>query len=189
MRRSCSTLKYLTFSKALLVEQAAGKIRYLSLLAGLLLAAQAASAQQPDAKPTVPGTPSAPVAGADTTHLVPQFTPSGVRFVFHTRGTGALAKPGSRVAVRYTGFLPDGHIFDATVASGGPLRFRVDRHEVITGWDELLLLVPAGSRVRAWVPAALAYGAAGVRDPDDETRYLIPPNTELVFEMQVLSVR
>jgi FKBP-type peptidyl-prolyl cis-trans isomerase len=52
-----------------------------------------------------------------------------------------------------------------------------------------LLLVPAGSRVRAWIPATLAYGATGVRDPDDETRFLIPPDTELVFELQVISVR
>ena len=112
-----------------------------------------------------------------------------MRFVFHERGAGPQAQPDSRVAVRYTGFLPDGHVFDANVASGGPLRFRVGRGEVISGWDELLPLLPAGSRVRAWVPAALAYGAIGVRDPDDDTRYLIPPNTDLVFELQVLSVR
>jgi FKBP-type peptidyl-prolyl cis-trans isomerase len=112
-----------------------------------------------------------------------------VRFLVHERGQGPQAKAGSRVAVRYTGFLPNGHIFDATAASGGPLRFRVGRGEVIPGWDEVLLLVPAGSRVRVWVPAAQAYGATGVRDPDDDSRYLIPPNTELVFELQVMSVR
>ena len=155
---------------------------------GLLLAASAASAQ-PGTKPTVPGIPSAPAAGSDTAHLAPLYTRSGVRFLFHERGTGPLAQPGSRVSVRYTGFLPDGHVFDANVASGGPLRFRVGRGEVIPGWDELLPLLPAGSRVRAWIPSALAYGAAGVRDPDDDTRYLIPPDTDLVFELQVLSVR
>lgn len=154
----------------------------------LLLAATAASGQEAP-KPTVPSTPTAPPAGSDTARLVPQLTRSGVRFVFRERGNGSLARVGSRVAVRYTGFLPDGRIFDATVATGGPLRFRVGRGEVIPGWDELLLLVPAGSRVKAWIPAALAYGATGVPDPDDERRYLIPPNTELVFELEVLSVR
>ncbi|OGX84786.1 hypothetical protein BEN48_15725 [Hymenobacter glacialis] len=154
----------------------------------LLLAATAASGQEAP-KPTVPSAPTAPPAGSDTARLVPQLTRSGVRFVFRERGTGPLARAGSRVAVRYTGFLPDGHIFDATVATGGPLRFRVGRGDVIPGWDELLLLVPAGSRVKAWIPAALAYGATGVPDPDDERRYLIPPNTELVFELEVLSVR
>ncbi len=154
----------------------------------LLLAATAASGQEAP-KPTVPYTPTAPPAGSDTARLVPQLTRSGVRFVFRERGTGPLAHAGSRVAVRYTGFLPDGHVFDATVATGGPLRFRVGRGDVIPGWDELLLLVPAGSRVKAWIPAALAYGTTGVRDPEDERRYLIPPNTELVFELEVLSVR
>ena len=163
-----------------------------SLVLSLLLATSAASAQ-PSTKPTILGTPSTSTTGtglySDTAHLAPQRTRSGVRFVFRERGAGPQAQPDSRVAVRYTGFLPDGHVFDANVASGGPLRFRVGRGEVISGWDELLPLLPAGSRVRAWVPAALAYGVTGVRDPDDDTRYLIPPNTDLVFELQVLSVR
>ena len=156
----------------------------------LLLAAPVASAQT-GAKPMVPATPSGPPTAttSDTAHPVPQRTRNGVRFVFRQRGPGALAEIGRRVAVRYVGFLPNGRIFDATAASGGLLRFRVGRGEVIAGWDELLPLLPAGSRVRAWVPAALAYGATGVRDPDDNTRFLIPPNTELVFELQVLNVR
>lgn len=160
------------------------------LVPALLLAAATAHAQ-PGSKPAVPTTPTAPAAGSDTTtaHLTPQFTRNGVRFVFRERGTGPLAQAGSRVAVRYTGFLPDGHVFDANVASGGSLRFRVGRGEVVPGWDELLPLLPAGSRVRAWVPAGLAYGATGVRHPDDDTRFLIPPNTDLVFELQILSVR
>ena len=159
-------------------------------LALLILSGPAALAQT-SPKPAVPTTPTAPPTGIspDTAHLAPQLTPGGVRFVFRERGAGPMPKPGQRVAVRYTGFLPDGHVFDATAASGGPLRFRVGRREVIAGWDELLLLLPVGSRVRAWLPAALAYGATGVRDPDDASRYLIPPNTELVFELQVISIR
>ncbi|WP_345236599.1 FKBP-type peptidyl-prolyl cis-trans isomerase [Hymenobacter saemangeumensis] len=133
--------------------------------------------------------PTAPVAGSDTTRATTQLTPGGVRYLVHSRGTGPVPKPGSRVAVRYTGFLPNGHVFDATAASGGPLRFRVGRGEVIKGWDELLLLLPADSRVRAWIPASLAYGEKGVRDPDDDSRYLIPPNTELMFELHLISVR
>lgn len=150
------------------------------MLAALLLATFPAAAQ------TAPGTPVIP---ADTAHLVLQHTPHGVRFAFRERGTGALPQPGSRVALRYTGFLPDGHIFDATATWGGPLRFRVGRQEVIAGFDELMPLLPVGSRVRAWIPAELAYGTKGVRDPDDDSRFLIPPNTELVFELTIVSVR
>ena len=153
-----------------------------------LLMPPAARAQVPP-KPVVPALPSAPPAPADTAHLVLLHTPGGVRVVFHERGRGPLALRGRRVAVRYTGFLPNGRLFDATAATDGPLRFRVGRREVIAGWDELLPLLPAGSRVRAWVPAALAYGATGVPDPDDETHFVIPPNTELVFELYVVSVK
>ena len=176
----------MTVAGAVAISRRAGLLGLLLVLAGAMAHAQ------PGTKPAVPTTPSAPAtttAFPDSAHLTTQTTRGGVRFVFHERGTGAQAQPGSRVAVRYTGFLPDGHIFDATTASGGPLRFRAGRQEVIAGWDELLPLLPAGSRVRAWIPAALAYGAAGVRDPDDDSRYLIPPNTELVFELQVMSVR
>ncbi|UOQ97484.1 FKBP-type peptidyl-prolyl cis-trans isomerase [Hymenobacter sp. 5317J-9] len=155
----------------------------------LALATGSARAQDAGAKPAVPTTPTAPTAGADTTKLVEQRTPKGVRYAFRELGTGPLPKAGSRVAVRYTGFLPNGRIFDATEAWGAPLRFRVGRLEVIAGWDEVLPLLPVGSRVRVWIPAALAYGAKGVRHPDDDSRYLIPPDTELVFELQVLSVR
>ncbi|MBF9143866.1 FKBP-type peptidyl-prolyl cis-trans isomerase [Hymenobacter properus] len=156
---------------------------------GLVLLATTAAHAQPGAKPTVPTAPSAPVKGADTTHLVYQRTPNGVRYAFRERGTGPLAVPGSRVAVRYTGFLPDGRIFDATQAWGSAFRFRVGRHETIAGWEELMPFVPAGSRVRVWIPAALAYGAKGVRHPDDDSRFMIAPNTDLTFELQVLSVR
>ncbi len=171
------------------MKQAAGIRRGISSLWLVLVLAGFAASAQPGSKPAMPATPSAPAFGSDSAHLVTQHTRSGVRFVFHERGPGPQAHPGSRVAVRYTGFLPDGHIFDATAIAGGPLRFRVGKGEVIAGWDELLPLLPAGSRVRAWIPAAQAYGATGVRDPDDDSRYLIPPNTELVFELQLLSVR
>lgn len=152
-----------------------------SLLLAILLVAPKVAVAQPTVLPIAPPT--------DTTHHQLQYTQHGVRFVFWEHGTGHLVQEGSRVAVRYTGFLPDGHIFDASAASGGPLRFRVGHKDVIAGLDELMPLLTVGSRVRAWIPAALAYGAKGVTDPDDETHFIIPPNTELLFEILVVSVR
>ena len=154
-----------------------------------LLAATAANAQS-GSKPAVPSTPSAPATGFDiTAHPASQITRNGVRFVFQERGTGTQPKAGSRVAVRYTGFLPDGHVFDASVKQGGPLKVRVGRGEVIKGWDEALQLLPEGTRARIWIPAQLAYASKGVRDPDDERRYLVPPHTDLVFEVEILRVK
>ena len=135
-----------------------------------------------------PGAAS-PLPPLDTLLVHPQRTPNGVRYVFRVRGSGPLPRPGQRVSARYTGFLPDGHIFDASEAQGGLLKFRVGRHEVIAGLDEVMLLLPVGSRVRVWIPAALAYGAKGVRHPDDDNRFLVPPGTPLVFELEIIAVR
>lgn len=153
------------------------------LALGLLAVATAAAGAQ--ARPGI----AAAQAPLDTLQTAPQRTPNGVRYVFRARGTGPLPQAGQRVSARYTGFLPDGHIFDASEAQGGLLKFRVGRREVITGLDEVLPLLPVGSRVRVWIPAALGYAAKGVRHPDDDARYLVPPGTPLVFELEIVAVR
>ncbi|QNH61752.1 FKBP-type peptidyl-prolyl cis-trans isomerase [Hymenobacter sediminicola] len=116
-------------------------------------------------------------------------TPSGIRYVVLRPGTGPQAVAGSRAAVYYRGFLPNGKLFDQTLFPNKPLRVRAGRGDVIKGWDELLLLLPVGSRVQAWIPARLAYGAKGVRSPADEDRYLIPPDTDLRFEMEIMPLK
>lgn len=129
------------------------------------------------------------LSSLDTLQVPPQRTPNGVRYVFRARGSGPRPQPGQRVSTRYTGFLPDGHIFDASEAQGGLLKFRVGRHEVIAGLDEVMPLLPVGSRVRVWIPAVLGYAAKGVRHPDDDNRFLVPPGTPLVFELEIVDVR
>ena len=159
------------------------------LLATALSGVGALRAQEAPAAKAVLGTAGVAAANPDSTRAALLTTPGGVRYWVRETGTGARPQAGSRVAVRYAGFLPNGRSFDATAASGGPLRFRVGRGEVIPGWDELLPLLPAGTRVRTWIPAALAYGAKGVTDPEDDRRFVIPPNTDLIFELQLVSVR
>lgn len=119
-------------------------------------------------------------------------TASGLRYAIRQAGTGTPPQPGDRVTVHYTGFLAaDGHIFDTSVQQGGPLKVKAGRGVVIKGFDEALLLLPTGSRARVWIPAALAYGPKGRLDPDDETekRYLIPPDSDLIFELEIIRVR
>lgn len=155
------------------------KLGILALGFGLLPLAGVAQQVLPVAVPT-----------ADT--LLPRATTtaSGLRYLIRQPGSGPTARPGDKLTVHYTGFLAaDGHIFDASAKQGGPLKVRAGRGEVVPGWDEILLLLPQGSRARVWIPAALGYGAEGRRDPDDERRYLIPPNADLVFELEVLRVK
>lgn len=159
-----------------------GKLLRVWLLLLGLLAASATGAQAQTS--TI-----SPLPLFDTLQVHPQRTPNGVRYVFRERGTGPLPQAGQRVSARYTGFLPDGHIFDASEAQGGLLKFRVGRHEVVAGLDEVISLLPVGSRVRVWIPAAQGYGAKGVRYPDDDDRFLVPPGTPLVFELEIIGAR
>ncbi|WP_052695103.1 FKBP-type peptidyl-prolyl cis-trans isomerase [Hymenobacter sp. AT01-02] len=119
------------------------------LLGGSLLV-RPAIAQQ--ALPTAPAQ-----AAPDSVLARATQTASGMRYAIRQPGTGAVAQPGDRVLVHYTGFLPSGRIFDASVRQGGPLKIRAGRGEVIKGWDEVLLLLPQGAR-RACGP-----GPAGLR--------------------------
>lgn len=113
-------------------------------------------------------------------------TASGIQYMVLTAGTGARPLPRSRVTVAYRGYLATGQLFDSS-PTNRPLRFRVGQGEVIPGWDELLPLLAVGTRVKAWIPARLAYGAQGAKGPDDN--YIIPPNTDLVFMLELLSAR
>ncbi|MCC3157912.1 FKBP-type peptidyl-prolyl cis-trans isomerase [Hymenobacter sp. 15J16-1T3B] len=126
---------------------------------------------------------AAPAPAADTLR-----TPSGVQYVLRQPGQGAPAGPRAVVRVHYTGFLPNGKFFETSATDRRPLRVRLGRGEVIPGWDELLPLLPRGARVWTRIPARLAYGAEGQRDPDDPTHYRIPPDTDLVFELEIVQV-
>ena len=73
------------------------------------------------------------------------------------KGTGG-AKPAvsSTVKVAYTGWTPDGHMFDSSAQHGGTATFGVTG--VIKGWTEGLQLMTKGERARFWIPPSLAYG-------------------------------
>ncbi len=111
---------------------------------------------------------------------------SGLRYILLTEGKGWAVAPGEKVLVHYTGRLANGQIFD-TSEKGKPLKFNVGVGRVIKGWDEMLLLMRSGDEVEVIIPAKLAYGERGVKNPDDET-YLIPPDADLYFRMKLVKV-
>lgn len=106
-------------------------------------------------------------------------TTKGVQYKVITEGTGLTPKAADKVKVHYVGTLLDGTEFDNSVKRGEPLEFPVSA--VIEGWQDLLLVMKEGMKVKAWIPSALAYGEEGV-DP------LIPSNAMLVFEVELLKV-
>lgn len=104
-------------------------------------------------------------------------------------GTGHEALAGRRVVVHYTGWLyneskPDkkGSKFDSSRDRNDPFDFRLGRGEVIRGWDEGVAGMKVGGRRTLTLPPDYGYGAQGF--PPD-----IPPNSTLVFDVELLDVR
>jgi peptidylprolyl isomerase len=90
--------------------------------------------------------------------------------------------PRSTVRVHYTGWTPDGKMFDSSVARGEPAEFRVDG--VIAGWTEGLQLMVVGEKRRFWIPGALAYDTI-----PDSPGAPPPPKGMLVFDVELLAVK
>jgi FKBP-type peptidyl-prolyl cis-trans isomerase FklB len=82
------------------------------------------------------------------------------------------------VSTHYHGTLIDGSVFDSSVERGQPASFAVNR--VIPGWTEALQLMSVGSKWRLFIPPELAYG--------DRAAGSIPPNSTLIFEVELLAV-
>lgn len=114
-------------------------------------------------------------------------TSSGLKYVVLKRGQGATPTKSARVAVNFTGKFKNGHIFDTSALDGKPLKLRLGKGELIPAWEEILPLMQAGTQLIMLVPAALGYGPAGLLDEED--RYKVPPNTDLIFQMELVSFK
>jgi FKBP-type peptidyl-prolyl cis-trans isomerase len=104
---------------------------------------------------------------------------NGLQYVVLKAGTGPIPKPTDTVKVNYRGTFLDGKEFDSS-PPGKPFPCSLMPGGVITGWTEILKLMPVGSKWKVFIPPDLAYGPSG--------RPGIPPNATLVFEMEVVSI-
>jgi FKBP-type peptidyl-prolyl cis-trans isomerase len=133
--------------------------------------------------PTPAPTP-AQGAGMDTFAMPAnlQSTPSGLRYSIDRPGTGEKPRQGQTVSVHYTGWLTNGNEFDSSRKRGTPLEFNLGAGRVIRGWEEGVADMHIGEVRTLVIPPALGYGERGFPGA-------IPPNSTLVFKVELLGAR
>jgi len=111
-------------------------------------------------------------------------SPSGIRYSILHEGIGAMPTVGQTVQIQYIASFLSGDVFDSTAFHGEAFEFDVGVGMVaIRGWDEMVLDMRVGERRIAVIPPELAFGEQGAGGG------LIPPNSFLVFDIELVSAR
>lgn len=157
-----------------------------SLGAILVLAASAALAQSGTASSgvhkTAPVRPHASTSGPAKVTGEPTKTADGLEYWEIKVGTGAQAEGGSTVEVHYTGWLTNGKKFDSSIGKAPFEVTPLGNAPVIKGWNEGIVGMKVGGKRQLRIPPELAYGADGYPG-------VIPPNSTLIFDVQLLEVK
>lgn len=106
--------------------------------------------------------------------------PSGIQYKVLTEGSGEKPTLESTVVAHYQGSLIDGTVFDSSYQRGSPATFALGR--VIQGWQEVLPLMPVGSKWQVAIPSALAYGDSGAPPK-------IGGNETLLFDIELIEIK
>ncbi len=108
---------------------------------------------------------------------------SGLIYIETKKGSGPAPKALEMVKVHYTGKLLDGTTFDSSVERGEPIEFVIGQQpqQVITGWEEGLMMMKKGGKAKLIIPSNLAYGEGG--------RAQIPPYAPLVFDVELIDIK
>lgn len=113
-------------------------------------------------------------------------TPSGLAYEDTVVGTGESPRSGQTCVMHYTGWLyvggAKGNKFDSSLDRGRPFEFPIGRGQVIKGWDEGVASMKIGGKRTLIIPPELGYGARGFGN-------VIPANSTLLFEVELLAVR
>ena len=131
------------------------------------------------------GVPPATTQGASKLDA----TPKELQKIDVKQGTGADAVAGKVVVVHYTGWLYDpakpgnkGNKFDSSRDAGKPFDFPLGGGRVIKGWDQGVAGMKVGGQRTLVIPPDLGYGARGFPGA-------IPPNSVLIFDVELLEVK
>jgi peptidylprolyl isomerase len=122
------------------------------------------------------------IASRKTATAAEVTTPSGLKYTDERVGDGPSPKPGQTVTVNYVGVTQStGAEFDNSYKKGGPVDFTLGAG-LIQGWQEGLSTMKVGGKRKLIIPSELGYGTRG-KGP------LIPPNSTLEFDIELLDIK
>jgi FKBP-type peptidyl-prolyl cis-trans isomerase len=107
--------------------------------------------------------------------------PSGLQYKILQTGTGPIPSSTDTVECHYRGTFIDGTEFDSSYKRGKTATFKTDG-QIISGWKEILKLMPIGSKWQVFIPPQFAYGPNGFRN-------MIEPNKTLIFEIELRAIK
>jgi FKBP-type peptidyl-prolyl cis-trans isomerase len=105
---------------------------------------------------------------------------SGLQYKVIQAGEGKSPQATNSVTVNYRATLTDGTELDSSYERGKPSTYQVQK--VIKGWREALLMMKEGDKWELYIPPQLGYGKRGLRNR-------IPPNSALIYEVELLAVK
>jgi peptidylprolyl isomerase len=116
--------------------------------------------------------------------------PSGLGFtILQDSDKTEMPAVGNTVVVHYTGWLADAQgkadytkKFDSSIDRKQPFGFKIGMRQVIPGWDEGVMRMKVGQKVRLSIPSELGYGARGAGG-------VIPPHAKLIFDVELLEIK
>ena len=117
--------------------------------------------------------------GAQDKPATAETLPSGVVITHLKQGSGTYPTASDTVRVHYRGTLTNGTEFDSSYKRSKPASFPLDR--VILCWTQGMQKMRPGGKARLFCPAHTAYGARGIPGT-------IPPNSVLIFEVELLAI-
>ncbi|HEX7484198.1 MAG TPA: FKBP-type peptidyl-prolyl cis-trans isomerase [Candidatus Saccharimonadales bacterium] len=123
---------------------------------------------------------SAPLEGTKLANFVPTANVPELQIIDTMEGTGDIVPENATITAHYTGALcKDGTIFQSSHDFGKPVTFGLN--QVIAGWTKGVPGMKVGGTRRLIIPSDMAYGS--VRAATN-----IPPNSDLVFDIELVSI-
>ena len=108
-------------------------------------------------------------------------TAAEIEIISDKPGDGKKIIHHSWVQIEYTGSFESGEVFDTNIGKDRPLVVQMGMREVIPGFEQGIIGTTKGTKRKIKIPAELAYGEKGGGD-------VIPPNTDLIFEFEIIDV-